>query len=135
MNSQTKAKLKVIKSVYGEVMDTPITIAIDYPRWYMSSDAKSISENKYLNEIKDFKIKSLESAVNKLTEERESQEKLLDEYRKHEHKDDGLESIDYIPPSCKGIVSDEEAMKLRYELDKNYDEVPIDRSNGGSMCS
>ena len=135
LNSQTKAKLKVIKSVYGEVMDTPITVAIDYPRWYMSSDAKSISENKYLNEIKDFKIKSLESAVNKLTEERESQEKLLDEYRKHEHKDDGLESIDYIPPSCKGIVSDEEAMKLRYELDKNYDEVPIDRSNGGSMCS
>lgn len=135
LNSQTKAKLKVIKSVYGEVMDTARTVAIDYPRWYMSSDAKSISENKYLKELNDYKIKSLESIVDKLTEERESREKLLDQYRKHEHKDDGLGSIDYIPPSCEGIVTEEEALKLRYELDKNYDETPTDRSNGGSMCS
>lgn len=135
LECQTRARLKVIKSVYGEVMDTPITIAIDYPKWYMSCDDKTISENKYLNEIKDFKIKSLESAVNKLTEERESQEKLLDEYRKHEHKDDGLESIDYISTSTEGLISEEDATKLKYELDSKFGEVQVDSSNGGSMCS
>ena len=46
-----------------------------------------------------------------------------------------FDSIDCISPSSEGLISEEDAIKLRYELDKNYDEVPIDRSNGGSMCS
>lgn len=78
----TKAKVKVVKAPYGEVMDRAESIVVDYSKWYMSNNGLSLSEAKYLNEIQQYKIKGLEADVKIIKEQRDNAEQLLEEYRK-----------------------------------------------------
>jgi len=94
----TKAKVKVLKAPYGEVMDRAESIVVDYSKWYMSNNGLSLSEAKYLNEIQQYKIKDLEQDVKIIKEQRDNAEHLLDEYRKGDKSpfDDSYSSNGFI---------------------------------------
>lgn len=111
----TKAKVKVIKAPYGEVMDRPKSIAIDYSKWFMSNNDSSLREFKYLVDLQKNQIKDLKTTLNTVIEQRDNAEGLLNEYRKRE-TDPFSGDEDNL---WHGIISEEESYAFRQQLSNN----------------
>lgn len=117
---KSNIKLKVIKSAYGDVMDKSITITADYHKWWMSEDDKTLAKEKYIKELSEFKVASLQGKVGYLKEQLDNDEQLLNEYRNVGVRDP-LEADLY---SGIGLISEEEADQLKEEIANIESDVP-----------
>lgn len=116
----TKAKVKVVKAPYGEVMDRPESISIDYSKWFMSTDSKSLCETKYLVEIQKDTIKDLQRSLDVVTEQRDNAEDLLDKYRRGENEPSLEEQLSL----GQGIISEDDRrslLKINRSKEDNYE--------------
>ena len=89
-------------------MDRPESISIDYSKWFMSTDSKSLCETKYLVEIQKDTIKDLQRSLDVVTEQRDNAEDLLDKYRRGENEPFLEEQLSL----GQGIISEEDRRSL-----------------------
>lgn len=73
-----QARVKVLKTLSGDVMDREITNKIDYTKWFISSNNMSFVDMKHLLNLQKAKIKDLESTVEVVTEQKNNAEALLE---------------------------------------------------------
>ena len=79
-----QARVKVLKTLSGDVMDREITIKIDYTKWFISSNNMSFVDMKHLLNLQKAKIKDLESTVEVVTEQKNNAEALLEKSSKND---------------------------------------------------
>ena len=135
--TKTQVRLKVIKTMYGDVMDRETPVPVDYPKWFLSYDNETFASMKYLLELTEYENKELKQQVGKLTSERDSQSELLDQYRKHEHEDlycDGISTnglgVDFVEPDDSYLSTHSDDADIQDKFDED-DDGP----DSISMCS
>lgn len=79
-----QARVKVLKTLSGDVMDREITIKVDYTKWFLSSNNMSFIDMKHLLNLQQVKIKNLESTVEVVTEQKNNAEALLEKSSKND---------------------------------------------------
>lgn len=131
-----QARVKVLKCLYGDVMDREVTIKVDYPRWFIAKDNLTFSEAKLVLNMQQDKIKDLERLNEVIIEQRDAAQELVDEYRKDENRrnpfsdnffvgydcSEGL-GINYEEPDCLVSDSDDDRIQDKFddEISSNND--------------
>lgn len=130
--TKTQARLKVIKTMYGDVMDRETSVQIDYPKWFLSYDNETFASMKYLLKMEEYKNKELQKDIKRLISERDSKVELLEEYKKHEtvYSDgiptDGL-GIDFVESDDNYLATHSDDADIQ---DKFDDDDPMIQSLG-----
>ncbi len=89
------SKLKVVKTMFGDLMDNATSVKINYRTWFLSYDNLTDAERRVLLTFKDEEIKSLKSDVERLESENYYQREYIDEIKKkglEEFKQDAISS-------------------------------------------
>ena len=131
-----QARVKVLKCLYGDVMDREVTIKVDYPRWFIAKDNLTFSEAKLVLNMQQDKIKDLERLNEIIIEQRDVAQELVEEYRKDKNRrnpfsdnffdgydcSEGL-GINYEEPDCLVSDSDDDRIQDKFddEISSNND--------------